>query len=119
MHAIGIAGVLRNFVPTMYRILRHIKSDRPAALTATGLCILLCALVMTLGAVIPAAAKKPVIAPSYAWGVEGPLGVRVTETIDTLYENFNHRYVPQEVSTAWVWMGRHILGRSSGLCRSS
>lgn len=66
MHAIGIAGVLRNFVPTMYRILRHILSERPAALTAAGLCGLLWALVMALSAVIPAAAKKPVIAPSYA-----------------------------------------------------
>lgn len=107
MHAIGIAGVLRNFVPTMYKILRHIKSDRPATLTDTGLCVLLCTLVMALSAVIPAAAKKPVIAPSYAWGVEGPLGVRVTETIDTLYENFSHRYVPQEVSTAWAATGNY------------
>lgn len=51
--------------------------------------------------------KQPEIATSTAWGVEGPLGVRVPATIDTLFQNYNHRYVPQEVSMAWAATGNY------------
>lgn len=53
------------------------------------------------------AKKQPEIGKPYAWGVEGPLGVKTEATIDTLFENYSHRYVPQEVSNAWAATGNY------------
>lgn len=39
-------------------------------------------------------AKGPVIAPSFAWELLPPLGVREPSTIDTLYQNYGQRSVP-------------------------
>lgn len=52
-------------------------------------------------------ARKQKIAPSKAWRVEGPLGTQIPATIDTLFEDFSFRYVPQEVSYAWAATGNY------------
>lgn len=49
--------------------------------------------------------RKPVIAPSYAWKLLAPLGLREEATIDTLFENYSRRSVPSEVSDAWATTG--------------
>ncbi len=54
-----------------------------------------------------AGARQPELAPSTAWGVESPLGERTKATIDTLYEDYSHRFVPQEVSPAWAATGNY------------
>ena len=65
-------------------------------------------IMLALAATLAAGGKRqPEIAPSTAWGVDGPLGVRVPATIDTLFQNYNHRYVPQEVSMAWAATGNY------------
>lgn len=58
-------------------------------------------------ATFTAGARQPVLAPSTAWGVESPLGERTKATIDTLYEDYSHRFVPQEVSPAWAATGNY------------
>ena len=50
-------------------------------------------------------AKPQQLAPSYAWKIEPPLGLRIPATIDTLYENYSRRSVPSEVSDAWATTG--------------
>ena len=54
-----------------------------------------------------AAGKKTVVEPSFAWGVEPPLGDRREATIDTLFENYSQRFVPQEVSSAYAATGNY------------
>lgn len=78
------------------------KSNIQFIIYLTGIITVLAAVIFPIQA-----AKKPEIAPSYAWRVEEPLGVRVPASIDTLYENFSHRYVPQEVSAAWAATGNY------------
>ena len=43
---------------------------------------------MALMAVLAAGAKDPVLAPSYAWMLIEPLGLRKPTTIDTIYLNY-------------------------------
>lgn len=50
-------------------------------------------------------AKMPVIAPSTAWTVLPPLGLREPATIDTLFENYSRQSVPGEVTDAYVTTG--------------
>lgn len=38
--------------------------------------------------------KQPVLAPSYAWKIVEPLGLREEATIDTLPDNYGQRTVP-------------------------
>lgn len=52
-----------------------------------------------------AVAKDPVIAPSYAWKIIPPLGLRTPAGIDTVYYDFSRESVPSEVSDAWVTTG--------------
>ncbi len=46
------------------------------------------ATIMALMAVLAAGAKDPVLAPSYAWMLIEPLGLRKPTTIDTIYLNY-------------------------------
>lgn len=50
-------------------------------------------------------AKKPVVAPSYAWKLLPPLGLREESTIDTLLLNYCRNSIPSMVSDAWVTTG--------------
>lgn len=47
------------------------------------------------------------VAPSYAWGLLAPLGLRQEESIDTLFEDYSRRAVPSEVSDAWATTGNY------------
>ncbi len=51
--------------------------------------------------------KKTVLEPSFAWGVEPPLGNHREATIDTLYENYSQRFVPQDVTSAYAATGNY------------
>lgn len=54
----------------------------------------------------PVATRKgPVIAPSYAWRILPPLGLREPASIDTLFEDYSRRSVPSLVSDAWATTG--------------
>lgn len=55
--------------------------------------------------VIEAPAKKPVIAPSYAWTTMAPLGLHEPSTIDTLLYNYQRQSVPSAVSNAYASTG--------------
>lgn len=50
-------------------------------------------------------AKKPEIAPSYAWSTLPPLGLHEPATIDTLLYNYYQQAVPSEVSKAYATTG--------------
>lgn len=63
--------------------------------------------IIALTAMLPAAAKGPEIAPSYAWKVIPPLGVREEATIDTLHTNFAQEQVPSEISDAYATTGNY------------
>lgn len=54
-----------------------------------------------------AAARGPVIAPSTAWRVTQPLGLRITDTIDTLHTNYAQEQVPSAVSAAYATTGNY------------
>lgn len=47
-------------------------------------------------------AKKPKIAPSYAWSITEPLGEHYPSTIDTLQYNYQRQAVPSLVSHAYA-----------------
>ncbi len=49
--------------------------------------------------------KEPVLAPSYAWRIIEPLGLREPATIDTLPDNYGQRSVPSAVSPAYATTG--------------
>ena len=49
--------------------------------------------------------KKATIAPSYAWTVQQPLGLRDSSTIDTLLYNYYKQSIPSEMSDAWATTG--------------
>lgn len=49
--------------------------------------------------------KRPQLAPSYAWNLIAPLGLREESTIDTLFVNYSRRSVPSEVTDAWATSG--------------
>ncbi|MBO5054330.1 MAG: putative porin [Muribaculaceae bacterium] len=61
---------------------------------------LLCGIVIGMEA-----AKKPQLAPSYAWKASNPLGLRLESTIDTLFENYCRRSIPSAVSDEWASTG--------------
>ena len=46
--------------------------------------------------------KKLNLAPSYAWSILQPLGLRVESTIDTLPDNYGQRSVPSAISAAYA-----------------
>lgn len=48
---------------------------------------------------------KPVLAPSFAWRMIEPLGLREDATIDTLPDNYGQRSVPSAVSSAYATTG--------------
>ncbi|MDE6134643.1 MAG: hypothetical protein K2F79_03615, partial [Muribaculaceae bacterium] len=49
--------------------------------------------------------KRRAVAPSYAWKLLSPLGLRQPASIDTLFQNYAREFVPSEVSAAWVTTG--------------
>ena len=49
--------------------------------------------------------KNKVVAPSYAWKLIQPLGLREEATIDTLFTNYSFQSVPSAVSVAWATTG--------------
>ena len=49
--------------------------------------------------------KKLVLAPSFAWKLLSPLGLREEASIDTLFENYSMEFVPSAVSAAWATTG--------------
>lgn len=51
--------------------------------------------------------KQPVIAPSRAWTISDPLGLRTPATIDTSYVNYHARMVPWLPSIAWATTGNY------------
>lgn len=51
------------------------------------------------------AAKKKPLAPSYAWTIEPPLGLRIPSTIDTVPDNYSRQAIPAAGSDAWVTTG--------------
>lgn len=53
----------------------------------------------------PEPVKKQVVAPSYAWKIIEPLGLRETATIDTLPINYGQQSVPSMRSDAWATTG--------------
>ncbi len=53
------------------------------------------------------AAKKQVIAPSVAWTLSDPLGLRYPSTIDTLHFDYHDRFVPAMQSKAWATTGNY------------
>ena len=53
------------------------------------------------------AGRKTVIAPSFAWKLLAPLGLREESTIDTLFVDYSRRSIPSEVSDAWATTGNY------------
>lgn len=51
--------------------------------------------------------KKTVVAPSYAWKLLSPLGLREEATIDTLFQNYSQEFVPSLVSPAYATTGNY------------
>ncbi len=52
--------------------------------------------------------KTPkVVAPSYAWKVIEPLGLREESTIDTLFTNYAQEFIPSAVSPAYATTGNY------------
>ncbi len=51
--------------------------------------------------------KKQVIAPSYAWKIIEPLGLREASTLDTLPNNYGQESVPSMRSDAWATTGNY------------
>ena len=49
----------------------------------------------------------PEIAPSYAWKMISPLGLREAASIDTSMINYATEFVPSAVSPAWVTTGNY------------
>ena len=68
-------------------------------------------LILTMATVLalPAAhSKKPqTVAPSYAWTILPPLGLRQEATIDTNYIDYSRRFVPSAASDAWATTGNY------------
>ena len=50
-------------------------------------------------------ADKVVLAPSYAWSLIQPLGLRTPATIDTTFLNYSMRSIPSLVTPAWATTG--------------
>lgn len=65
----------------------------------------LAAIIILTAAAATAVAKRPVIAPSYAWTIMPPLGLHEPSTIDTLFRNYSLRSVPSAVTPAYATTG--------------
>lgn len=53
------------------------------------------------------AKKRQVIAPSYAWTISDPLGLRYPSTIDTIHINYHKKFIPSMMSNAWATTGNY------------
>lgn len=63
-------------------------------------------LLLALSMFLCLSAKEEVkIAPSYAWTVNQPLGIRMPSTIDTMFMDYSMRSVPSAISPAWATTG--------------
>lgn len=71
------------------------------------LCILLPLLFLLTVFASFAQKKQAPLAPSYAWKIIEPLGLREDATIDTLPINYGQRSVPSMASPAWVTTGNY------------
>ena len=60
---------------------------------------------LVVAAIAVMQAKDPVIAPSYAWKMLPPLGLREPSTIDTTLYNYAQESVPSAVSSAYATTG--------------
>lgn len=67
--------------------------------------IIIYAIIVFLASLPLGAAKKPVIAPSYAWTMLEPLCLREPSSIDTLFQNYGQRSVPSSLSAAYATTG--------------
>lgn len=67
--------------------------------------LLLALLLLSVGLTAVQAAKKSVIAPSFAWKTLAPLGLHEEATIDTTLHNYYLQAVPSEVSSAYATTG--------------
>ena len=47
------------------------------------------------------------VAPSFAWTASEPLGLHFPATIDTLFEQYHHRFIPSFRSLAWATTGNY------------
>lgn len=56
---------------------------------------------------VAGAQKRQQLAPSYAWRIVEPLGLREETSIDTLPINYGQRSVPSMASPAWVTTGNY------------
>lgn len=52
--------------------------------------------------------QAPVVAPSYAWRMLSPMGLREEADIDTLFQNYSRQSVPSEISSAWACTGNAV-----------
>ena len=65
----------------------------------------LLSIIILLSAIGSISSKNPVLAPSYAWKLIEPLGLRQPSTIDTVMFNYAQESVPSAVSDAWACTG--------------
>lgn len=75
--------------------------------------VVIAAATMTVAAqesTMPSAGKKKkgqVIAPSYAWHITDPLGLRTPAEIDTTYIDYHNAQIPSARSIAWATTGNY------------
>lgn len=60
---------------------------------------------VTIAATSTFAAKKPKIAPSYAWTTSLPLGDMTPADMDTAYTDYSLRFIPSQITDAWATTG--------------
>ncbi len=68
----------------------------------------ICRLIISIclaGAAAGIMAKQPQVAPSYAWRIIEPLGLREEAPVDTVPEGYAQRSVPSMISDAWATTG--------------
>ena len=58
------------------------------------------------------------VAPSFAWTASEPLGLHFPATIDTLFEQYHHRFIPSFRSHAWATTAHQDKTKSSWTARS-
>ena len=66
-----------------------------------------CIVLMCIALGMELSAKNPKVAPSFAWTMSDPLGLRLPSTIDTLHINYAQTLVPSLRSNAWATTGNY------------
>ena len=67
-------------------------------------CFFLCLMLVVATA---SAKTEQQVAPSTAWSLSEPLGLRYESTIDTLFENYHATMIPSFRSKAWATTGNY------------